>query len=93
MESNYKEYIKTVHSMELCLNYDVELRVKPIAIDDSPFHPDFSSAHNKAIDELLKIRKEAAKRYFENKISQEVKEEMIQVFLKCNEDIRRVVGL
>lgn len=92
MESRYEEYLKAERLMESCLNYDVELKVKPVVIDSSPFQPDFS-AHNKAIEELLKVRKEVAKRYFEDKLSPEAKYESIQIFLKCNEDIRRVVGL
>jgi|LFRM01.2.fsa_nt_gb hypothetical protein len=93
MESNnYKEYIKVVRSMELCLNYDVKLQVNPIVNNSSSFQPDFS-AYNKAIEELLKARKEVAKRYFEDKISPEAKYESIQIFLKYNEEIRRIVGL
>lgn len=92
MESKYEECFRTERLMDICLRYDIDLKINYSTDIVTPFQPDFS-AHNKAIEELLKIRKEVAKRYFEDKLSPEAKYESIQIFLKCNEDIRRIVGL
>lgn len=52
-----------------------------------------NDAINVALQRLLHERKEVAKSFVETKFTEDGKEEMIELFLKYNEEICKIVGL